>query len=198
MDACRHQRARGTNATLILPPVTAAAAGYYMVTITNQYGFAESQADLLEVVTPDTYSTTVLADGPKNLWPLSETNGGLALDYIAADNGTQNGTIAVGQPGPQAPAYPGFSRARWPTTSTEGAATSHWVPRGSRRHTDFAVEAWIQPVPTGATEMIIQQRYSGGYNGEFQFAINPAGNLSFDVYGNGGYQFQIAATNVNS
>jgi len=189
----------GTNATLILPPVTAAAAGYYMVTITNQYGFAESQADLLEVVTPDTYSTTVLADGPKNLWPLSETNGGLALDYIAADNGTQNGTIAVGQPGPQAPAYPGFFPS---TLAYNFDGGSGYLALGAAPAlagtTDFAVEAWIQPVPTGATEMIIQQRYSGGYNGEFQFAINPAGNLSFDVYGNGGYQFQIAATNVNS
>jgi hypothetical protein len=184
--------------TLSLTSLTLASAGNYAVTVTNPYGSAQSQTNHLLVVTPSPYLAAVVQDAPQNLWPLNETVPATAYDYWSGQNGTQNGTLTLGVAGPTPPAYQGFGAG---TTAYEFDGVSAYVDCGTGPAlsgvTDFTLEAWVNTT-NAAYGMIVQQRYSGGYNGEYEFAVNTNGTLAFVVYGSGNYQFSFSSTNAST
>jgi hypothetical protein len=184
--------------TLNLTSLTPAAAGSYAVTVTNPYGSAQSQTNYLQVVTPSPYVAAVVQDVPQNVWPLNESVPATAYDYWRGQNGTQNGALTLGVAGPTPPAYQGFSAG---ATAYEFDGASAYVDCGTgpalSGATDFALEAWVNTTST-AYGMIMQQRYSGGYNGEYEFAVNGDGTLAFMVYGSGNYQFNFSSTNTST
>jgi hypothetical protein len=187
------------NSTLSLTSLTLASAGNYSVTVTNPYGSAQSQTNYLQVVTPSPYVAAVVQDAPQNVWPLNETVPATAYDYWSGQNGAQNGALTLGVPGPTPPAYQGFGAG---TTVYEFDGASAYVDCGTgpalSGATDFTLEAWVNTTST-AYGMIVQQRYSGGYNGEYEFAVNGDGTLAFMVYGSGNYQFNgFNSTNTST
>lgn len=181
--------------TLTLTSVTTSDTGDYSVTVTNPWGTSPpSTTHHLEVVVPGTYAAAVMQDVPLAYWPLGESEAATAYDYSAGHDGTQNGGLTLGVAGPRPPTYAGFSATN---TAYQFDGASSFVDCGTgpalSGTTDFTLEAWVNTAST-ADGMILQQRYSGGYNGEYMFSVNADGTLSLTVYGGGAYQFN----NLNS
>ncbi len=78
------QIANATNASLTLPNVQTTNSGSYTCVISNPYGSTNSALLSLNVIVPTAYEAAVLADGPLAFWPLSETSGTTAFDYMRA------------------------------------------------------------------------------------------------------------------
>jgi hypothetical protein len=185
--------------TLTLTSVATTNNGDYAVTITNPWGTSPpSTTTHLTVVTPSSVAAAVTQDAPLALWPLSESAPSTAFDYWNGHDGTQVGNLTLGVTGPTPPAYQGFGAG---TTAYEFDGGSAYVDCGTgpalSGATDFTLEAWVNTTST-AYGMIVQQRYSGGYNGEYEFAVNGDGTLAFMVYGSGNYQFNFSSTNTST
>jgi hypothetical protein len=179
--------------TLTLAPLTLADGGYYSVTVSNDYGSAQSQSNYLVVEPASSYIAAVAPDGPLSLWPLSETAPATAYDYWSTNNGAQNGTLTLGVAGPVPPAYAGFNSN---TTAYEFDGATAYINCGTgpalSGTTDFTLEAWINTTNV-AEGVILQQRYSGGYNGEYLFAVNGNGTVYFYIFGDNAYQFNFSS-----
>jgi predicted alpha-1,2-mannosidase len=76
------------------------ATYYYVVSAVNLLGqsanSSEVKATPLSPV-PGSYAFTVLTNHPLAYWPLAETNGSIALDFIGGHNGTYLGGVTLGQ-----------------------------------------------------------------------------------------------------
>ncbi len=185
----------GNSPTLTLTNVSAVDNGNYAVTVVNSYGLAKSGTNHLTVVTsPNLYTTDVVKDSPNAFWPLNESSGSIANDYSGnGKNGTNNGGITLSVAGPRPPAYQGFDAGN---TAYQFDGGSAYIDCGTGPSlsglTDFTLEAWINTTAT-ANGMIIQQRSSSGYNGEYEFQVTAGGNLEFMIYGNG-YQYDFTTT----
>ena len=79
--------ANATNATLTLANLQTTNSGSYTCVISNPYGSTNSAPLSLTVVVPSAYQAAVLADQPLAFWPLSETSGTTAYDYMSGYNG---------------------------------------------------------------------------------------------------------------
>ena len=66
--------------------------------------------------------------------------------------------------------------------------------------TDFTISAWVKTKGTGTSDgMIIQQRDSGGFNGQYMLRSRADGFLQFVVYGDMGFQFNFnSAQKINA
>ena len=182
--------------TLVLTSLTAASAGFYSCTITNNFGSVSSLSNYLVVVTPSSYVATVMQDRPRNFWPLNETNPSTAYDYSGGKDGNQNGGLTMGAVGPVPPSHAGFDPNTLAYQFDGGTA---YVDFGTgpalSGTTDFSLEAWVNTSNQSTFEEILQQRYSAGFNGEYQFGVNTNGTIYFMVYGGGASQFNINSTN---
>ena len=187
-----------TNSSLSLTNLQPGNSGVYSLTISNGSGSLVSSGSLLTVASPSAgttnYAMTVISNVPYAYWHLNETVGTTALD--SSGNG-RNGTyshVTLAQAGPQPPGFPGFPAANLAgvfngTNSTVACGTA-----GSLSGTnDFTVMAWIKTV-AASNGVVIQQRdgSGSGYNGEYVLAVN--GAVSFYVYDNGAYQFNITTS----
>jgi len=119
------------------------------------------------------------------------------VDDWKFDDGT-GATAADSGPG----AHPGtISGATWATGLFGGAlsfnGSSSTVTFGTgpslNGTTDFTVSAWVKTTAV-TTGVILQQRDSAGYNGEYQLSVNSSGAVVFWIYGNGAYQFSSNIT----
>lgn len=59
--------------------------------------------------------------------------------------------------------------------------------------TDFTVATWVKTSATAAG-IILQQRDDPNYNGEYMLGTNATGNVTFMLYGDGGYQFDFSSS----
>ena len=184
--------------TLTLTSLTLGSAGFYSVTVTNDYGVVQSQTNYLVVASPSPYVAVALQDGPQDFWPLNETNPATAFDYSGPNDGVQNGALVLGVAGPVSPGQAGFT-AGTTAYGFDGASTYIDLGPGPALSgtTDFTIETWINSSATTAS-ILMQQRYSAGYNGEYQIGLNANGTLSFTIYGGGAYQFSFSSTNTAS
>jgi len=126
-----------TNAALTVTNVQ--TSGSYTCVVSNTYGPTTSAPLSLTVVTPSLYQATVMADEPLAFWPLSETSGTTAYDYVGGYNGTyMNGpTLNVAGPSSWLPSAAAF----------DGATNYVLVPNTPALNFagQITVEAWIQP-----------------------------------------------------
>jgi hypothetical protein len=184
--------------TLTLTSLSTGSAGYYSCTVTNNYGSAKSQTNYLQVATPSAYVAAVVQDAPQSFWPLNETGPSTAYDYWSGNDGTQNGSLTLGVAGPMPPSYAGFNAG---TLAYQFDGGSAYIDCGTGAAlsgaTDFSLEAWVNTT-SAAYGQILQQRYSGGYNGEYEFGINADGTLDFMIYGGSAYQFSFNSTNTST
>ena len=150
------------------------------------------------VATSTNYAALLLAQGPNSYWRLGETNGASSL-ADASGNGhtaTPQGTgLVLGVAGPQAPAYPLFETTN---TAAQFNGASNYISGGTAASlagtNDFTISAWVKTTAATTTGVILQQRDVANYVGEYQLAVNPAGTVSFYIYGSGGYQFNFTTT----
>ncbi len=75
-------------------------AATYFCLVSNQFGTTLSSNLDLAVITPSAYEQVLLQLNPIALWPLNEASGTTAFDVIGGNNGTYNGGVGLGQPGP--------------------------------------------------------------------------------------------------
>jgi hypothetical protein len=104
--------ADATGSSLTLSNVQLAQSGIgYSVTVSSSSGSVNSTAAALTVLgLPAGYAGALLGFGPVAYWQLNEQAGGAtAYDYVGGFNGAYQGGLVAGVPGPQSPAFPGFS-----------------------------------------------------------------------------------------
>jgi len=89
-----------TSSTLTVPNVQLANAGSYTVAISNSSGGVVSSPEVVTVVAPTAYQSTLIGLNPLGYWPLNETSGTVAYDLAGGDNGTYIGGCSLGQGGP--------------------------------------------------------------------------------------------------
>ena len=182
------------NALLILTSVSTADSGNYSCAVSNIYGAVFSQTNYLLVTPSSLAASAVIQDVPGAWWPLIETSGSIAYDYSGAgNNGTINGSPTLGAAGPQPPTELGFSSGN---TAYAFDGSSSYIDCGTTPSlagtTDFTVEAWVNTT-NSATGVVVQQRSSTGYNGEYQLEVNANGTVYFSVFGNNASQFGFSS-----
>ena len=68
-------------------------SGAYAVVLSNSLGAVTSSVVSVTVVTPTPYQQAVLAANPAAYWPLNETSGTVAFDYVGGNNGNYVGAV---------------------------------------------------------------------------------------------------------
>jgi len=138
----------GTNSpSVVVGPVTAASAGYYYCTVTNQYGRATTQTNYLQVITPSGFDGIIEAAGPIDYWPLNENYGtNVAVDQAGTNNATYGGNFNLNQTGP-------FLNTLG--VSLDGSSGTYVAAAysPSLNPAVFSAEAWVNPsgANTGST-----------------------------------------------
>ncbi len=176
-----------TNATYSLPNVRAVNAGNYSCAIHNPYGSTNSTASALTIVTATPYETAVLADNPVCYYPLSESSGTLAYEYIQGNDGTYESNAVLGQPGVADPPYLGFP-ANGLAFGVDGTTAESWVsaPFGSLEGTNgqtipnLTLTCWINPtgtINTSAGLIMNRAGVSGGLD------VSPSGGATAGMLG---------------
>ncbi len=102
--------AGATSATLSLAGVGAANAGSYTCVVSNKYGAMTSGVTVLTIVSThaDEYDAAVVALNPIAFYPLNETSGTTAFEYVMGNNGTYENNATNDQPGVTNPPFEGF------------------------------------------------------------------------------------------
>jgi len=176
-----------TNATLTLPNLSAANAGSYSCKITNPYGTTNSATLVLTVVSPTPYETAVLADQPVCYYPLNETSGTLAYEYVSGSDGTYGSNAVLGQAGIPNPPFLGFSTTDF-AFDVSGTETDSWVSapfgtlEGPNGQTipNITFTCWIYPVGTQNTSAGIIMTRGGAGRG---LDISPSGGATAGMLG---------------
>jgi hypothetical protein len=150
--------ANATSATLSLPNVQALNAGSYDCVVSNRYGTTNSTTLVLTVLStpPDAYDRAVLAQQPIAFYPLNETTGSTAYEYVQGNNGTYETNAILGQPGITDPPYLGFPATDFSVDCDATAVSNSWVfaPFGNLAGADdmtisnVTFTCWIYPVGT--------------------------------------------------
>lgn len=141
-----------TSADFTLLNATVAATGSYTVTVTDATGSTTSAPFTIQVTNPppgETYSASVLADGPTAYWKLNETSGSLLTDVAGGHQGSYNlNRVERGITGPRGIAPDGATRVKLTTAGISASVpyTPNLNPAGA-----FSVECWVKPDLSGNT-----------------------------------------------
>lgn len=161
-----------------------ANAGTYTVVVSNVTGITVTSTPAILTVNPvpGNYGGAVVASGPMAFWRLDETNGAIAHDQIAGNDGTYL-NAALGQ-------LPGYSVLDSNETAVAFSGLNSYVRISGTAinftgHTNFTLEAWVKADPgviDYSTILVKGIGYEGTTHTE-QF------NLDVD---NGVYRFYVA------
>ncbi len=128
----------GNSSTLTIPNVTTGDSGSYSVTVTNVGGSVQSATNYLVVLTPAGYDAITMATGPTSYWPLNESSGPVATDYLHNYNGTYNSSgVTYGVAGPVGSTVVTLNGTAGNVVIPYSAALN---PSGS-----FTAEGWFNP-----------------------------------------------------
>ncbi|MES2924669.1 MAG: LamG-like jellyroll fold domain-containing protein [Verrucomicrobiota bacterium] len=145
---------------------------YYVIAAENSFGVSGNSAQIGVSAIPS----------PTSAWKFSEGYGGIAADSSPAGNhGTIAGVISWGS------GVDGGALQFNGSNSFVKCGTGPSVSGTS----DFTVAAWIKTTST-ANGIIVQQRDTHGYNGEYMLSATSTGKIAFMVFGNNAYQFDFA------
>ncbi|HTV43205.1 MAG TPA: LamG-like jellyroll fold domain-containing protein [Candidatus Sulfotelmatobacter sp.] len=180
--------------TLSIANVSSNNVGNYSCIVSNSLGSLTSSSASLTVIPVPTnaYVATVVSYDPVAYWQLNDPSGStVAADYWGGYNGTVLPDAALGVPGPQPPAFPGFSanNTALETSIADGNSTVE-IPALNLNKNTATLLMWINPNTGGPGTFGGQVSYaslfanrSGGY---FVFNYTSDGNdLSYqwDDYG---------------
>ena len=166
------QIAGATNSTLTLTNVQTTNNGSYKCVISNSYGSTNSAASSLTVVTPTLYQQSILALNPLGYWPLNETSGTTAFDYVNGYNGTYAGSISLAQSGVAAPGFgsPSYS------AGFDGYSAYVDIPEGPFNiTTPITLLGWVQgPFNVGPVMDIL-----GHGDSSYRLTVTASGAVQF-------------------
>jgi hypothetical protein len=171
-----------TSATLVLPNVSSASAGSYVLMVTNPVGNASSTPATLTVLTlaPGTYAESVVAAGPVAYWRLDESSGTTAYDYCGGYDGTYN-NVTLGTPGAllgdpdKAATFDGLS-----------SSVSIGNPVGLNFPGQITLTTWVRPTATDGLRDILAHGYqTSPDNAEVQLRVNGGAYETGSWDGNG-------------
>jgi hypothetical protein len=189
-------------ATLSIAGVAAANAGSYSVIITNASGSVTSGSATLSVLSlpaANTYASTVLSNSPIAYYPLNETAGPTAYEFIDGANGTYQPNARVGQPGVPNPPYLGFTAPDLSLGCDDTVAGS-WAlaPFGTLGVSNVTFTCWVNPggSQNGRTGLIFERSsiYTGGGGGMGTIGNPPI--LGYTWNGNSSATFNFEALNL--
>jgi autotransporter-associated beta strand protein len=127
-----------TSASLTLARLTGTNNGSYYVIVSNGSGSISSSTNHLVVQAVSGYSALAIATGPTAYWPLNETAGPTATDYMGGHNATYNSSgVAYGVPGP-------VGTNVVTVDGSSGQVAAPYSPDLNPSGT-FTVEAWLNP-----------------------------------------------------
>lgn len=160
-------------ATLSMAGVAATNAGSYSVIVSNASGSVTSGAATLTVLSlpaANTYASAVLSNSPLAYYPLNETAGPTAYEFINGDNGAYQPNALVGQPGVPNPPYLGFTAPDL-ALGCDNTQAGSWAlaPFGTLGVSNVTFTCWVNPggSQNGRTGLIFERSsiYTGGGGG---------------------------------
>jgi hypothetical protein len=180
-----------TNSVLMLRNLQLADQGAYTVTLSNPYGLnSNSMTGVVSVVTVTNLPFAAMYGNPLAYYRLNETSGTTATDIAGGFNGTLNGSIVEGVPGPQPPTWVGFE-----STNTafqfDGTSARVQLPPFNLTTTNLTFATWINPAgPQLDQAGILVSRNGNELGGLFLNYVNngtPNNMLGFVWAGTGSY-----------
>lgn len=125
------------SASLTLSRISSANNGSYYLIVTNGSGSISSSTNNLVVLPVSGYPAMTIATGPTAYWPLNETNGPTATDYMGGHNASYSGSgVTYSVPGPVGSV--GITLSGGTVVAPYSADLN---PSGP-----FTVECWIKPL----------------------------------------------------
>jgi hypothetical protein len=175
---------------------SAATAGSYICTASNEVTQVDSLPGVLTVITPPTgYGAAVMADNPVAFWRLGESSGTIAHDYYNAHDGTYV-LSTLGQTG--------YSELDADTAVSFSGTNSHVANINGTNgpgvnfsgHTNFTLEVWVNGAAGQADESTIIAKGNGanGTTASEQFSLDvQGGKYHFFTRGGGNSIFETFA-----
>ncbi|HET7625271.1 MAG TPA: immunoglobulin domain-containing protein [Verrucomicrobiae bacterium] len=183
-----------TNATLILPAVSATDNGDYVVKVTNPAGSITSDPATLEVVSPsDDYDAAISALNPFAYYRFNEAGDSLtgltAYDNAGGFNGVYGDTVLNGYYGifgPEQSDFPGFADVNGAAQFSNGDSSQIPVTPWKITTNSMTFTAWLYPTgPQSASAGIVFCRgtTTSGFN--YTGSTNAEGNYTLGYTWNG-------------
>jgi hypothetical protein len=161
------------NAALTLINLQVSNSASYSVLVSNAFGMVTSSVVALTVLAPASYpyAQRVLADHPVSYWRLDETNGAVAYDCYAGNNGIYN-KVLLGQAGDNL--VDTHKAARFGSlASANSLATNMVIDFATSGSATFSIEAWVNGAAQSADNGLVTKGTGGG--GE-QFNLDCGGS----------------------
>ncbi len=168
--------AGATSSKLYVTNCTVAELGAYTVGVSNVTGGVLSAPANLAFKVPvaGSYEEAVVAFKPLAYWRLNDSNGLTAFDYMGGYDATLAGVVAVANPGPSGPQYPGFG-ADNADYVFDGFSGSFQVgnPAGLNFAGQITLGAWVLSSSSDAQlRNVLSHGYTTSPNGEVQLRRN--------------------------
>lgn len=166
-----------TSPTLNIASTLVSDSGNYQFAATTIAGGVTSSPTVLTVIAPTNgMQQSVLAYGPIAFWPLDETTGTTAFDFVGGYNGTHGAFNTLGVAGPTpADGFPQFAADNLAVQLPgNGSGTAVQLPELSTALdaiSNWTITAWIKPavIPTDRAGVVVLGtsglRLYGGGNG---------------------------------
>jgi hypothetical protein len=158
------------------------ASATYTCIVSNSFGHVTSQPLPVTVIAAPTspFATALLALNPYAYWPLTETTGGTAYDYIAGNNGAIQGGTAVGSPGPGT----GFGSPSYSYNLPNATGAYVDVPgAGVDLQSSMSLVTWTAGGTAGASRF---QTVAGKGDSSYRTDIDTGGIAHFSNVGSAG------------
>jgi autotransporter-associated beta strand protein len=130
-----------TTTTLTLTRLTTDNTGGYYAIVTNASGSISSSTNHLVVLPSAGYTALAIATGPTAYWPLNESAGPTAVDYMNGHNGSYGGGVIFGVPG----AVAGDSGTSTAITASAGNYVTVPYSADLNPAGAFTIEGWFNP-----------------------------------------------------
>ncbi|WP_046014110.1 PKD domain-containing protein [Microbacterium sp. SA39] len=164
--------------------VTGGQAYEYRVKVTDPNGNSTT-SDWTSVTaatsgTANTYNSAILDAAPKYYWPLNETSGASAIDWMAGNDLNLAGGTTRGLPG-QVQGEASASTAFNGSNGTAASSVSEVAPN------TFSVEAWFQTTSTSGGKIVGFGNNATGVSGSYDrhIYLSNTGQITFGVYPGG-------------
>jgi hypothetical protein len=176
-----------TNSVLRLTNLQLQDQGSYTVTLSNPYGTnTNSATGVVTVFTVTNFPLAGMYGNPLAYYRLNETSGTTASDIANGLNGTLNGPIVTGIPGPQPPAWRGLE-----STNTafqfDGTSARVQLPAFNLQTNQLTIVAWINPAGPQSDQTGIVSTRNGNDIGGFFLNYNNNNALSYVWAGSGSW-----------
>jgi len=151
----------------------------YFAIVSNFLGTATSTVVTVTSVQPGTFQTAILAASPLSYWPLDESSGTTATDYVGTNNGTYEGGYTLAQTGPT---EGGFGGAPNYSVHFDGTSADVRIPVGNLNlTTPMTMMAWVFAAPRDGNF----HTFFGHSDSSYRLDFDGSGDAHFNDGANG-------------